>query len=214
MTKNKKGFTIIEVVLVLAIAGLIFLMVFIALPALQRSQRNTQREDDLSRVLTAANDYQTNNNGKSPWDDGKGKTDKRFVKRYIDSTCDYPTQGDGYQYTCTGNQFRDPDGEPYSMMASGSLNKTTALANFRAAEYNANGTIKNDKYFELRKASVTTSGGVSTTNYNDPTFDHTFYAVTYATCGDEGKVVKGTGNRQYAVMYVLEGNAISCNDNH
>ena len=42
MTKkdNKKGFTIIEVVLVLAIAGLIFAMVFIALPALQRSQRD------------------------------------------------------------------------------------------------------------------------------------------------------------------------------
>ena len=39
--KNKynlnPGFTIIEVVLVLAIAGLIFLMVFIALPAIQRS---------------------------------------------------------------------------------------------------------------------------------------------------------------------------------
>ena len=35
------GFTIIEVVLVLAIAGLIFLMVFIALPVLQRSQRDT-----------------------------------------------------------------------------------------------------------------------------------------------------------------------------
>ena len=41
VTKQKeKGFTIIEVVLVLAIAGLIFLMVFIALPQLQRSQRN------------------------------------------------------------------------------------------------------------------------------------------------------------------------------
>ena len=37
--QNKKGFTIIEVVLVLAIAGLIFLMVFVALPALQRGQR-------------------------------------------------------------------------------------------------------------------------------------------------------------------------------
>ena len=34
---SKKGFTIIEVVLVLAIAGLIFLMVFVALPALQRA---------------------------------------------------------------------------------------------------------------------------------------------------------------------------------
>ena len=65
-TKNKKGFTIIEVVLVLAIAGLIFLMVFIALPALQRSQRNTQREDDIARFLTAVNDYQTNNAGKTP----------------------------------------------------------------------------------------------------------------------------------------------------
>ena len=43
------GFTIIEVVLVLAIAGLIFLMVFIALPALQRSQRDTQRRDDIAR---------------------------------------------------------------------------------------------------------------------------------------------------------------------
>ena len=86
MSKNKKGFTIIEVVLVLAIAGLIFLMVFIALPALQRSQRNTQREDDLSRLLTAANDYQTNNNGKTPFkiDGTTAKVDTKFVKRYVD----------------------------------------------------------------------------------------------------------------------------------
>ena len=67
--KNKeKGFTIIEVVLVLAIAGLIFLMVFIALPALQRGQRDTQRRQDLSRVLTKINDYQANNRGSLPSD--------------------------------------------------------------------------------------------------------------------------------------------------
>lgn len=34
--QTKSAFTIIEVVLVLAIAGLIFLMVFIALPALPK----------------------------------------------------------------------------------------------------------------------------------------------------------------------------------
>ena len=51
--RTKKGFTIIEVVLVLAIAGLIFLMVFIALPQLQRAQRDTQRRNDLARVATA-----------------------------------------------------------------------------------------------------------------------------------------------------------------
>lgn len=44
---QKNGFTIIEVVLVLAVAGLIFLMVFLALPALQRSQRDTQRKSEI-----------------------------------------------------------------------------------------------------------------------------------------------------------------------
>ena len=67
MTKtNKKGFTIIEVVLVLAIAGLIFLMVFIALPALQRSQRNTRRRQDMARILSAFTDYQAAN-GRMPF---------------------------------------------------------------------------------------------------------------------------------------------------
>lgn len=42
--KNQSGFTIIEVVLVLAIAGLIFLIVFIALPQLQASRRDQQRK--------------------------------------------------------------------------------------------------------------------------------------------------------------------------
>ena len=50
--KTNPAFTIIEVVLVLAIAGLIFLMVFIALPALQRNQRDTQRKNDMSRLNT------------------------------------------------------------------------------------------------------------------------------------------------------------------
>ena len=67
MLKNKKyGFTIIEVVLVLAIAGLIFLMVFIALPALQRSQRDTQRKNDMSRIASALNQYKANNRGNLP----------------------------------------------------------------------------------------------------------------------------------------------------
>lgn len=63
---NKKGFTIIEVVLVLAIAGLIFLMVFIALPALQRSQKDTQRKNDLSRAQTALSSYQSANRNALP----------------------------------------------------------------------------------------------------------------------------------------------------
>jgi prepilin-type N-terminal cleavage/methylation domain-containing protein len=61
-----KGFTIIEVVLVLAIAGLIFLMVFVALPTLQRNQRDSQRREDVSRFIAQLNSYATNNNGAIP----------------------------------------------------------------------------------------------------------------------------------------------------
>lgn len=63
---KQKGFTIIEVVLVLAIASLIFLMVFLALPALQSGQRDTDRKNDVSKVLAAVTTYQSNNNGTSP----------------------------------------------------------------------------------------------------------------------------------------------------
>ena len=64
--QTKKGFTIIEVVLVLAIAGLIFLMVFIALPALQRNQRDTRRKNDLSTFASALQNYAANNRGRYP----------------------------------------------------------------------------------------------------------------------------------------------------
>lgn len=65
-TKQTKGFTIIEVVLVLAIAGLIFLMVFIALPALQKSQRDSARKSEVGTVASAIQSYMSNNRNKLP----------------------------------------------------------------------------------------------------------------------------------------------------
>ncbi len=64
--KREKGFTIIEVVLVLAIAGLIFLVVFLALPQLQRSRRDTQRRSDTGRILASLETYASNHNGTYP----------------------------------------------------------------------------------------------------------------------------------------------------
>ena len=58
--KNKKGFTIIEVVLVLAVAGLIFLMVFLALPALQRAQRDAARKQAIANIASQIITYYSN----------------------------------------------------------------------------------------------------------------------------------------------------------
>lgn len=128
--KTKQGFTIIEVVLVLAIAGLIFLMVFVAFPALQRSQRDTRRRDDLARVSTAISQYQANNNGKLP-DNGtytgteniarannaNGPT--RLVENYLNGN------------QATKNEFVDPDGTYYSIvietLASGASKSVSTI---------------------------------------------------------------------------------------
>ena len=95
-TNSKKGFTIIEVVLVLAIAGLIFLMVFIALPALQRGQRDTQRRNDMARFVSQLNQYQANNNGKVPADKSKYEA---FISNYL------KVGGDQFADPSTGNDY-------------------------------------------------------------------------------------------------------------
>lgn len=102
--QNKKGFTIIEVVLVLAIAGLIFLMVFVALPALQRGQRDSQRRSDISRFMSQVNSYQTNNGGRVPSadKDAMGKFLNNYMKRSSGEFVD-PQSGDNYTVGFSGN---------------------------------------------------------------------------------------------------------------
>lgn len=64
--QKQEGFTIIEVLIVLAIAGLIMLVVFMAVPALQRNSRNTQRKSDVSSLVGAMSEYVNNSNGSIP----------------------------------------------------------------------------------------------------------------------------------------------------
>ena len=100
--QKKDGFTISEVVLVLAIAGLIFLMVFIAWPALQRSQRDTQRRNDYSMLSTAVSNYITNNNG---------KLDGLVGSNYNGTT------GGLDPKTYVNKDGKDPDGKDYVVTA-------------------------------------------------------------------------------------------------
>ena len=100
-SSRKPAFTIIEVVLVLAIAGLIFLMVFIALPALQRSQRDAQRRQDLARLKTAIDNYKSNNRGQIP---NMGLYGSKLLPTYLRNG---------------GEQFNDPSGTAYAMTSHG-----------------------------------------------------------------------------------------------
>lgn len=60
---KQKGFTIVEVLIVLAIAGVIMLVVFLAVPTLQRNSRNTQRRADVSHLAGVINEWIANHQG-------------------------------------------------------------------------------------------------------------------------------------------------------
>jgi prepilin-type N-terminal cleavage/methylation domain-containing protein len=66
LKESNKGFTIIEVMIVLAIAALILLIVLLAVPALQRNSRNTAIKNDASAVVGGVSEFESNNDGASP----------------------------------------------------------------------------------------------------------------------------------------------------
>ncbi len=98
LATSAKGFTIIEVVLVLAIAGLIFLVVFLALPALQRGQRDTQRKQDLGRFMSQLTAFQSNNQGSLP---AAWTSTSPFVANYLTNNQSFKDPSTGTDYTIT-----------------------------------------------------------------------------------------------------------------
>ena len=199
----KDGFTIIEVVLVLAIAGLIFLMVFIALPALQRSQRDTQRRDDIARANTAMAQFMANNRNNVP-----GFTDAAAIGGGVPTSDVSRTWGDctiggatgfcGNYLMVGGDSFEDPDGTPYLFQHAGFF----ALA--------AGGTFTDGPNI------VTTSyenGGTSAIPIGDfEEQNHTVW-VTYNSKCDGERVVRSTGQRKVSLQYKLEGGGVVCVNN-
>jgi prepilin-type N-terminal cleavage/methylation domain-containing protein len=137
---NKKGFTIIEVVLVLAIAGLIFLMVFIALPALQRGQRDSQRRSDVSRINTQISNYQTNSRGKIPTATQMTAPTTGFVTKYLKGGA-----------TKAGDEYSDPsEGTGYTI-TTGAADPTRGQINYQTSMLCDNDGVAN--------SSITQSDG-------------------------------------------------------
>jgi len=66
LLKKEKGFTLIEIVLVLAIAGLLLVIVFLAVSGAQKSRRDSQRKNDLSRIAAQLESFAGNYNGCYP----------------------------------------------------------------------------------------------------------------------------------------------------
>jgi prepilin-type N-terminal cleavage/methylation domain-containing protein len=86
---NKKGFTLIEVVLVLAIGGLIFLLAFLAFRNASVNRRDTQRRSDAGRFISEGANYSSDASGKAVADDAISVT--VFVQTYLDDPWNDPS---------------------------------------------------------------------------------------------------------------------------
>lgn len=214
---TKKGFTIIEVVLVLAIAGLIFMMVFIALPALQRSQRDTQRSSDISRVSTAINQYQQSNKGRIP----ELKNDAEYIAGHntgasaatSKDTRSWKYFYDNFLIVKAGgaqDEFSDPDGGMYSLWVTKCNPKQKT-----AGEQCQNGQRYGVTFDSQSNASLDGESSITPVNQNDngdKKKGHSISIVTDATCDGE-VAVYSTGGRKVAILYKKEGGGTFCNNN-
>ncbi len=110
LRKRKEGFTIIEVLIVLAIAGLILLVVFLAVPALQRNSRNTAMKNDVQNVVGGISEYQNANSGSMPTSvSGTGTVRYQGTGTYNETSI--KVQGTTQVSTVTSAQSSVPNGE-------------------------------------------------------------------------------------------------------
>jgi prepilin-type N-terminal cleavage/methylation domain-containing protein len=87
------GFTLIEIVLVLSLAGLIMMIAFIALSGAQKARRDDERKHQLSIMAAKLLEYQGNNGGRHPTD--QAELDQ-FSANYFHGYKD-PQTGQDYQ---------------------------------------------------------------------------------------------------------------------
>lgn len=221
---NKKGFTIIEVVLVLAIAGLIFMMVFIALPALQRSQRDTQRSNDIARVQTALNQFQANNRGALPFVTKGGTASDIYIAGHETqlSGAKKPVVGSwGYFYdqylivNAGGAQdvFADPDGGFYGLWVAPCLKNASGANTSKACD---TGVQRADVTFDQQALGTLTGEqaafSANSTANSGEAVGHAISVVTNATCQGE-TAYYSTGKRKVAILYKKEGGGSFCLNN-
>ena len=191
---KKNGFTLVEVTLVIGVAGLIFAAAFIALPGLWASERDAARREDMMKFVTTLKNFQTNNNrGALPGNAGTDASrlgvggqgvEVLFAGDDLTSTSEGVNFNDtswaGFYRDYLGTtDFVDPDGTHYELYVT------------NCARTNDLGLGQPCNNGALADISTLTE------------LDHKIYVAIGASC-DGDTAVRNANIRKVAVTYKLE----------
>lgn len=138
LVKNKRaeGFTIIEVMIVLAIAGLIMVIVFLAVPQLQRNQRDNARQNVVNRTLSEMQTFAGNNGGAYPVDgaagcpEGAAARATNFLTNYwgaANFSHNNPRDGNNYQFCVAAALGTNPTADQIMVVRDAVCSGETAV---------------------------------------------------------------------------------------
>ena len=183
-----------------------YLCVFLALPALQRSQRDTQRRNDFSELLTQITNYQSNNRGRLPTVTGTGvnpvESWEVFLGNYL-----RPTElcAKDPSSTNTGTALRGSD---FKKVTNTGMTSNSCDPEMPETFVDPTGTA----YYigevnpDIRESTNSPEGDYPLT-WEDNKFE--IYVYYAAKCNGEN-AIEADSNRNIAIRAKLEGGGIYC----
>lgn len=118
MRNSSKGFTLIEILITIAIISIVFGVVVTSAIQLQKSGRDAKRKSDLRTIQSALQQYYTDNfnypmsNGASPLVLSPGGTFSGSGKTYLNSIPKDPNNATPYLYKALNSSNLDCDNTP------------------------------------------------------------------------------------------------------
>lgn len=214
--KKRAGFTIIEVVLVLALAGLIFAAMAIAIPNLIRSQRDSERRADFAELIEHISQYQANNRKALPEINAGTNADGTIISKlyfFWDQSLNRYHNNLG---TTTGwdsflidnniektkkylpEPFQDPLGDHYN------ISITTCNTSI-----GTNNSCNSTEYIHDQSTTKTIN------DFYQATFPNNYLVllVINAKCESSESLIAVPGKRNIAVLYKYENGGTYCGNN-
>ena len=208
--KQKQGFTILETVLVLAVAAIIFVAAAITIPNLIRTQRDADRRATFGQLLSRISLYQANNRKALPeinaGTNPDGSVIDKLFMHWDDSINGYHNEigGSTEWYKFVNNQrflpdpFKDPNGDRYVISIT-TCNTSVGTGN----------SCNNTEYYKNQTTKQTIENFYKEHYPND----YTVLIVINAKCYSSEKLIATPGKRTAAVLYKLENGGTYCENN-